>query len=307
MSENPIPGYVAVDEGRRRRGAYVIPSLFTTANIFCGFYAVIAALKGYQALGTDLVEAARLFDNAAKAIGFAVLFDALDGRIARMTRTTSDFGLELDSLADVLSFGLAPALLAYAWGYGTTPDVYELEMGKAAWVVSFLYLVCGAFRLARFNVHARRTVAAKDRRQFVGLPIPAAAGLIAALVHFSPTPLSAQPARPFALLGDHVLLDSALLGFFMLLLVAALSGLMISTIRYRSFKDLGGSALSPRWTVLLLSLLVAGIYFYSRWVLILLASAYVVHGLAAKGLSLLRLGRKEPVSAEASAPIKSEP
>ncbi len=304
MSENPIPGYVPVREGRR--GVYALPSLFTTANIFCGFYAVIAALKGYQVLGTDLGEAARLFDNAAKAIGFAVLFDALDGRIARMTRTTSDFGVELDSLADVLSFGLAPALLAYAWGYGMTPDIYGVEMGKAAWVISFLYLVCGAFRLARFNVHARRTATAKDRRQFVGLPIPAAAGLIAAIVHFSPTPLLAQSARSFALLGNHVLVDGAVLGFLLLLLVAVLSGLMISTIRYRSFKDLGVSTLSPRWTLLLLSLLVAGIYFYSRWVLIVLASVYVMHGLALKGLALLRLGRKEPASAEISASIKYE-
>jgi len=307
MSENPIPGYAPAEEGRRRRGVYALPSLFTTANIFCGFYAVIAALKGYQALGTDLGEAARLFDNAAKAIGFAVLFDALDGRIARMTKTTSDFGVELDSLADVLSFGLAPALLAYAWGYGMTPDIYGVEMGKAAWVVSFLYLVCGAFRLARFNVHARRTGTAKDRRQFVGLPIPAAAGLIAAIVHFSPTPLLAQPARSFTILGDSVLVNGAVLGFLMLLLVAALSGLMISTIRYRSFKDLGVSTLSPRWTLLLLALLVAGIYFYSQWVLIFLAGAYVTHGLAMKGLALLRPGRRELASAEVSTPIKSEP
>ncbi|GBC78093.1 hypothetical protein HRbin08_01579 [bacterium HR08] len=306
MSENPIPGYIPTETGRRR-GAYVIPSLFTTANIFCGFYAVIAALKGYQALSTDVAEAMRLFDNAAKAIGFAVLFDALDGRIARMTRTTSDFGLELDSLADVLSFGLAPAVLAYAWGYGTTPDVYGLEMGKAAWVVSFLYLVCGAFRLARFNVHARRAVAVKDRRQFIGLPIPAAAGLIAAIVHFSPMPLSARPSHSLALFGHPLQMESALLGFLLLLLVAALSGLMISTIRYRSFKDLGVTALSPRWTVLLLSLLVASIYFYSRWVLILLASTYVAHGIAMKGFALLRSGRKAPVSAEVSTPIESEP
>ncbi len=306
MSENPIPGYIPT-EGRRPRGAYVIPSLFTTANVFCGFYAVIAALKGYQALWTDALEAARLFDHAAKAIGFAVLFDALDGRIARMTKTTSDFGLELDSLADVLSFGLAPVLLAYAWGYGTTPDIYGLEMGKAAWVVSFLYLVCGAFRLARFNVHARRVTAAKDRRQFVGLPIPAAAGLIAAIVHFSPMPLFSYPTRSFVLFGAHFQVDRAVLGFLLLLLVALLSGLMISTIRYRSFKGLSVSALSPRWTLLLLSLLVAGIYFYSRWVLIFLASTYVVHGPAMKGLALLRLGRKEPISVEASAPLKPEP
>jgi CDP-diacylglycerol--serine O-phosphatidyltransferase len=306
MSENPIPGYIPIESGRRR-GAYVIPSLFTTANVFCGFYAVIAALKGYQALWTDALEAARLFDHAAKAIGFAVLFDALDGRIARMTKTTSDFGLELDSLADVLSFGLAPVLLAYAWGYGTTPDIYGLEMGKAAWVVSFLYLVCGAFRLARFNVHARRVTTAKDRRQFVGLPIPAAAGLIAAIVHFSPTPLVASPTHSFAVLGVSLRVESALLGFLLLLLVALLSGLMISTIRYRSFKDLGVSALSPRWTLLLLSLLVAGIYFYSQWVLISLASTYVAHGPVMKALTLLRLGQREPISVEASAPLKPEP
>lgn len=299
MSENPIPSYVTVEEGKRRRRAYVIPSLFTTANIFCGLYAVIAALKAYQVLPTDVVEAARHFDNAAKAIGFAVLFDALDGRIARMTRTTSDFGLELDSLADILSFGLAPAILAYAWGYGTTPDFSGLEMGKAAWIVSFLYLTCGAFRLARFNVHSRRAVSAKERRQFVGLPIPAAAGLIAALVHFSPLPLIAHPPVLLALPSGPLRVDNALLGFLLLALVAVLSLLMISTIRYRSFKDLGASALSPRWTLLFLSLLVASIYFYSRWTLILLASSYVAHGLALKGLSLLRLGRREPIPAEA--------
>src|SRR5262245_47411018 len=142
---------VQVNPQRRgiKRGIYIIPSAFTIGNILCGFYAVINSLKGYQAL-PHTEHATQLFDHAAQAIGIAVLLDSLDGNIARMTKTTSEFGVELDSIADVLSFGIAPALLAYTWGYGST---HGLE--RFAWGVSFFFLICGALRLARFNVMAR--------------------------------------------------------------------------------------------------------------------------------------------------------
>ncbi|HSB12024.1 MAG TPA: CDP-alcohol phosphatidyltransferase family protein, partial [Blastocatellia bacterium] len=160
----------AVDEAQARRlrqrfrkGVFVVPSLLTTANIFCGFYSLMESIAGAKALaglpgaGVDFVysgavsEATQHFDRAAITIGFAWLFDALDGRVARMTNATSEFGLELDSIADVVSFGIAPALLAFAWGYGQVPELHNV-----GWAASFLFVICGALRLARFNVQARR-------------------------------------------------------------------------------------------------------------------------------------------------------
>src|SRR4030095_8471812 len=128
-----------------RKGVYLIPSVFTAANIGMGFYAVMAAVRGFQFVGngsdSDLLQASVYLDNAAKAIGWAVLFDMLDGRIARMTKTTTEIGVQLDSIADVVTFGLAPAVLAYVWGYGAT-----LEEGSGFYslpsVLLFLYLVC---------------------------------------------------------------------------------------------------------------------------------------------------------------------
>jgi CDP-diacylglycerol--serine O-phosphatidyltransferase len=148
-----------------RKAVYVIPSLLTTANIFCGFYSVMESLAGSRLLASAfdptgnllpiydsaLPAAIEHFNRAAITIGFAALFDLLDGRVARMTNTTSEFGIELDSIADVVSFGIAPAVLAYAWGYGQVPDLQNV-----GWAASFLFLICGALRLARFNVQARR-------------------------------------------------------------------------------------------------------------------------------------------------------
>src|SRR5688572_16628172 len=140
-----------------RKGLYLIPSVFTAANIGMGFFSVLASLRGFQLLGStnpDLVAAAAHFNSAAVAIGWALLFDMLDGRIARLTKTTTEIGIQLDSIADVVTFGLAPAVLAYVWGYGITSQGEELH--QLAWFVSFMYLMCGAFRLARFNVQASR-------------------------------------------------------------------------------------------------------------------------------------------------------
>src|SRR6202789_1180228 len=166
--------------GRLRRGIYILPSALTVANLLRGYYAVLATLDG------RFVD----FDNAAIAIGIAYLFDAIDGRIARSMGTESAFGREFDSLADVVSFGIAPAVLAYAWGVramaaANAPDA--LHLMQWGWVVGFLYLGCCAWRLARFNIQG---MAPGSNRFFVGLPTPAAAGMIAAVIHFSPAPLS---------------------------------------------------------------------------------------------------------------------
>lgn len=271
-----------------RRGIYLLPSTLTIGNIMCGFYAVVNSARGYRLLDqpdpAGYLQAAQLFDNAARAIGFAVLLDGLDGRIARMTGATSEFGVELDSIADVLSFGIAPALLAYTWGYGSTPGLERL-----AWAVSFFFLICGALRLARFNVLARAprfstpgATPKLDKRYFVGLPIPAAAGLIAATVHFFPVLGQVQSEK-----GSWILL----------VMVATLSVLMVSTLRYTSFKNMGGRSNKPFITLPLLSLLVAGIWFYSEWVLLALAIIYVLHGPVMKIGSLLgRLRRPLPRS-----------
>lgn len=251
-----------------RRGIFLVPSAFTIGNILCAFYAVINSVKGYQALPHP-EQAAHLFDNAARAIGFAFLLDGLDGRIARMTKTTSEFGVELDSIADVLSFGIAPAVLAYTWGYGSTPGLERL-----AWGTSFFFLICGALRLARFNVMARlpRFTATGnspklDKRYFVGLPIPAAAGILAAVVHFVPPPIPTYEPQ-----------QEQVLSWLLIVGMAALAVLMVSTIRYTSFKNIGPKSNKPFITLPLLSLLVAGIWFYSQWVLLILSSTYVAHG-----------------------------
>jgi CDP-diacylglycerol--serine O-phosphatidyltransferase len=163
-----------------RKGLYLVPSAFTAGNIGMGFFSVMESLRGFQLLGNvnpDLAGAAAHFDKAAIAIGFALLFDMLDGRIARLTKTTTEIGVQLDSIADVVTFGLAPAVLAYVWGYGSTlPEGTDLH--RFAFFLSFMYLICGAFRLARFNVQASRPrVLAEgtikvDKNCFVDCPYP---------------------------------------------------------------------------------------------------------------------------------------
>lgn len=271
-----------------RRGIYLLPSMLTIGNILCGFYAVVNSAKGYRLLDNAdpaaYQQATHLFDNASRAIGYAVLLDGLDGRIARLTGATSEFGVELDSIADVLSFGIAPALLAYTWGYGSTPGLERL-----AWAVSFIFLICGALRLARFNVLARSprfanpgTTPKLDKRFFVGLPIPAAAGFIAAAVHFFPDPQ---------------LMRGYFEGWVLIAIMAALAALMVSTLRYTSFKNIGGKSNKPFITLPLLSMLVAGIWFYSEWVLLIIAFVYVLHGPVLKVISLFNRLRRPAAGA----------
>lgn len=261
-----------------KKGVYLIPSLFTAANIGMGFFAVMASLRGFQLLGQptpDIAWAAAHFDNAARAIGWAVLFDMLDGRIARLTKTTTEIGVQLDSIADVVTFGVAPAVLAYVWGYGASL-VEGTPAHQFGWFISFMFLMCGGFRLARFNVQSSRPrILAEgtikvDKKSFVGLPIPAAAGLIAGIVHFSPSPLVAlgpERARPYSVL--------------LILLMGVLSVMMVSTIRFSSFKTVGTKVRSMRIVILCLAVGML-IFLYSQYVLLGIVIAYILHGLLAR-------------------------
>jgi len=261
-----------------RKGVYLIPSVFTALNIGLGFFSVMSSLRGFQSLAgqlPDLTSAANHFDDAAMAIGGAVLCDMLDGRIARMTKTTTEIGIQLDSIADVVSFGLAPAVLAYVWGYGASLTE-GTNLHRLAWFISFMYLMCGAFRLARFNVQASRPriIAAGtlkvDKKSFVGLPIPVAGCLIAAIVHFAPTPLVAfGPERAEIYSG------------LLMLLVGVLSAMMVSTLRFSSFKTVGTRTRSMRTIIFVVGIGML-IFLYSRYVLLALAVAYILHGLLSR-------------------------
>src|SRR5688572_12214525 len=172
---------------RFRTPLTILPSLFTIGNIFCAYYSVMSTLNGK-------------YDQAAIAIGIGYVLDGLDGRVARLTGTSSEFGAQLDSLADVLTFGIAPAILAFDWGIswmggshgapvGPPLNSFEQHVRSAGWLMTFAFVICGALRLARFNVQAQKPVDATTKRYFVGLPIPAGAGIIAAIVHFWKTPV----------------------------------------------------------------------------------------------------------------------
>jgi len=288
VGKEPQEGSELVVEVRERKGIkkglYLLPSAFTAANVGMGYYAIMAALRGFQLLGTgvesDALHATAHFDNASRAIGWAILFDTLDGRIARLTKTTTEIGIQFDSIADVLTFGIAPAVLVYAWGYGSAfQDGSQLH--KLGWFLSFMFLICGALRLARFNVQATRPrplaegTAKVDKKHFLGLPIPAAAGLLAAIVHFAPRPLVSYEENRATLYG------SLLMG-----LVAILALLMVSTLRYSSFKTLGAGKRSTIKAVPVLAAVGMLIWLFSRYVLLAIVAAYVVQGILLRLISL---------------------
>jgi CDP-diacylglycerol---serine O-phosphatidyltransferase len=245
-----------------RKGMYILPSLFTTANLGAGYYAILQAMHGSAREPWH-------FDFAAKAIGFAVLFDGLDGRIARLTNTSSDFGRELDSLADVITFGVAPAILAFMWGFHflTAEPIPELRgwPGQFGVIASFLFLVAGASRLARFNITSNpqpSNPGKPNKKYFVGMPIPAGAGVLAAVVHFS--------------LGEPLL--SHWMAVVWLLLVVAVAYLMVSTWRFYSFKDLHFNSRQPFRMVVLIAAVFVGIWSFSRYVLFGIALTYMFSG-----------------------------
>ncbi|MBI1983634.1 MAG: CDP-diacylglycerol--serine O-phosphatidyltransferase [Acidobacteria bacterium] len=270
-----------------RRGIYVLPSLFTVGTLVCGYFAILSTLKGTQMLAAGIGATISLvaFDNAAKAIGWAVLFDGLDGRIARLTNSTSGFGREFDSLADVITFGVAPAFLAYAWGVRALDEVYGTPLvqylRQIGWIATFAFLICGAARLARFNIDT--TKATSDRRYFVGLPIPASAGVIAALVHWAKYPVN-----------DWVF------GAVWLGVVAVLAFLMVSRLRYYSFKALDLRRRRPYVAIIIIGLIVWAIWAFSEPVLLTMALTYVLSGPIDRLTSRLRPPPPEPKEVHAA-------
>lgn len=228
-----------------RRGIYVLPALFTVGSIFCGFLSLDFALKGN-------------FATSAALIFVAAFLDGLDGRVARMTRTTSAFGEQLDSLADVVSFGVAPSILVYRWGLSAFD-----RLGLA---VAFLFLVCGACRLARFNVQ----VHVVDKRYFVGLSIPAAAGTLAGLIWaFAESPAEEVKAA-------------------FLPITVILSFLMVSTFRYRSFKDVDLRSRRSALLVPLVGLMLAAILWRPQWTFGTLLAVYALSAPLTRLVGLLR-------------------
>lgn len=244
-----------------RRGVYLLPSAFTVANLFCGYYAILATLEGQVG---DL-------DHAAKAIGIAMILDTLDGRVARAMGTNSEFGKEFDSLADIISFGIAPAFLAYVWGVRAAAAVYAPDWAhlmQLGWLIGFFYLVCCAWRLARFNIQG---MAPGSNRFFVGMPTPAAAGAIAAVVHFFQSPITEPP-----------------LAMLWLLWVALLGLLMSSTIRHYSFKDIQWTKRRPSLAVVVIALLIGAIVKFSGPTLLIMATVYTLHGATLHFIKLVR-------------------
>src|SRR5687768_11096056 len=222
-------------DGRRfRRGVYLLPSMFTMGNLFCGYACIVYAMRGE-------------FATAAPFIGFAMVLDMLDGRIARMTGTASDFGIELDSLADVISFGMAPAILSFTWGLQ--------PLGRIGWAAGFLFVAAAALRLARFNI---QSASHQDKRYFVGMPSPPAAGVPAATVFAFPQGLTG-PWEAAAVLA--------------MVIVPAL--LMVSTIRFRSFKTLDLQTRRSSPVLFLLALFLAALAAQPEIVLLVLAYGYL--------------------------------
>ena len=233
---------------RVRRGVYLLPSMFTMANMFCGYACIVHAMRGELA-------------TAALFIGFAFVLDMLDGRIARMTGTTSAFGVEFDSLADVISFGVAPAILSFKWA---------LEpLGQIGWAAGFVFVAAAAVRLARFNIQA----ATQDKRYFVGLPSPAAACIPAATVFAYPAGFQGY-AEAWPVLS--------------MVIVPAL--LMVSTIRYRSFKSLDLQVRRSYPVLFLIAVGLAALASSPRF--LLLAMAYTYLASAFIGLAWHRLRRR---------------
>jgi CDP-diacylglycerol--serine O-phosphatidyltransferase len=219
-----------------RRGIFLLPSLLTTGNLFCGVLAIILSSDGR-------------FTEAAVSIFVAMMLDTLDGKVARLTKTTTQFGVEFDSLADVVSFGVAPAFMLYAFALG--------RLGRAAWLGAFLFVICGALRLARFNVHA----GGSDRRYFVGLPIPAAAGIVASVMLLLGNDQLARWQGAMIAAGTYVV-----------------SILMVTTFRYYSFKEVDFARRRPTSVLLVVVLAVLIVATHPQWFLFLLFSGYVLSG-----------------------------
>ncbi|MGB5833349.1 MAG: CDP-diacylglycerol--serine O-phosphatidyltransferase [Thiohalocapsa sp.] len=224
-------------KAKRRRGIYLLPNLFTTAALFAGFYAILSANAGR-------------FEAAALGIFAAMLLDGFDGRVARLTNTQTDFGAEYDSLADMVSFGVAPALVAYEWGLG--------GLGKLGWLAAFVYAAGAALRLARFNTQ----IGVADKRYFQGLASPAAAAIIAGSVW----------------IGHDNGIDGSDVSLILALLTAGAGLLMVSNFRYHSFKVLDLHGRVPFIVMVVVMLGFALVVLDPPIVLFLLSLAYATSG-----------------------------
>jgi CDP-diacylglycerol--serine O-phosphatidyltransferase len=282
----------AETEARLRRGMFLLPSLFTVGNIAAGYYSITETIKSI----IDVGNAHTHLNFAAIAILFAIPFDALDGRIARMTNTCSDFGKELDSLADAITFGVAPSLLAMIWGFRFLSDTMRPEwrehLHQGGAFVCFLYLIAGVSRLARFNIShdaQPRNPGRPDRKYFVGMPIPAAAGLLAATVHLC----YGYP------------IEAWWVAVLWLLLVGLSGYLMVSTWRFWSGKEINLARSQPYQIILVLAVLFYAIYKYSEVVLFSIALIYTFSGIWARAAySWSRRRRRQPPDEESKhAPI----
>jgi CDP-diacylglycerol--serine O-phosphatidyltransferase len=276
---------------RLRRGMYLLPSFFTAGSLGAGYFSVTQTIAALDGSGQAHVH----LDWAAIAILLAIPFDALDGRIARMTNTASDFGRELDSLADVITFGMAPSLLAFVWGFHFLPDSMNAQMRQhlvqAGAFICFLFLLGGASRLARFNISPDaqpRNPGRPDRKYFVGMPIPAAAGLLAASVHF----FNAYPVEEWWVAVPW------------LILVGLTAFLMVSTWRFWSAKEINFSRRHPFQLLVLLAVVAYIVLRYSNVVMFPLALAYMFSGIwarAAYGWSRRR--RRRPLDPPAPSSV----
>jgi CDP-diacylglycerol--serine O-phosphatidyltransferase len=268
-----------------RRGIYILPSLFTVGTLLCGYYAILSTQRAGQflaaaAAATVASKAAELsalavaaLDNASKALGWAIVADGFDGRIARLTNTASPFGRELDSLADIVAFGVAPAALAYVWGIRALGDLsgspYIQHIPDLAWILTFGYVICGAARLARFNVDTVKPTS--DRRFFVGMPIPAGAGFVAAVVHFYKAPLTSWQ-----------------LSVAWLVMIGILGFLMVSRMRYYSFKVLDLHKRRSYLAIIAIGMIIVGIWRFSEPVLLTIAITYAISGIILRITSRIR-------------------
>jgi CDP-diacylglycerol---serine O-phosphatidyltransferase len=271
-------------QARLRRGMFLLPSLFTAGNIGAGYFSITQTIAAIGGNG----DAHLHLEWSAMAILFAIPFDALDGRIARLTNTASDFGRELDSLADVITFGVAPSLLAWIWGFYFLPDSINVQLHQhlmqAGGFICFLYLIGGASRLARFNIShdaLPRNPGRPGRKYFVGMPIPAAAGMVAATVHF----FGAYPVIAWWV------------AILWLVLVGLCGFLMVSTWRFWSGKEINLTRRHPFQLLFVLSIVLYVTLRYSQVVLFLAALSYMFSGIWARAAYSWSRRRRHPESA----------
>jgi CDP-diacylglycerol--serine O-phosphatidyltransferase len=295
MNSHNIAVATANTKARLRRGMYLLPSLFTVGNIAAGFFSITETIKAISG------DAATHLDWAAIAIIFAIPFDALDGRIARMTNTTSEFGKELDSLADAITFGVAPALLALIWGFHFLPDSVNpqlrLDLQHAGAFICFLFLIGGVSRLARFNIShdaQPRNPGRPGRKYFVGMPIPAAAGFLASTVHM-------QWGLP---------VEAWWVAILWLVFVGLSGFLMVSTWRFWSGKEINLSRSHPFQILFVLSIIVYVVVRFSHFVFFAIGLTYVFSGIwarAAYGWSRRRRRRPSGMDAPGTDSAAPEP